>query len=243
MTAHKGSQKQGSVYRGSARVKRAYKGSTLVYTRKVQTSDSKLFNTAGTFSFALPAELRSLTVVAVGAGGGGATSTFYHGNKWQGRAGASGAVCRSVFTGQVAKNLRGKALTCTVGASGTAGGGAVSGGPYSSGGRIGGDGGTSTITGDGIAMSATGGKGGMGGWYNNGHAAAAGTATGGNNLNKSGYAAPYNANNVFAPTPSAWDDKTTGYGAGGWQEAYDGTIHAGVVGCVYIEYTYLKAVE
>ena len=58
MTAHKGSQKQGSVYRGSARVKRAYKGSTLVYTRKVQTSASKLFNTAGTFS-----TLRPITTV------------------------------------------------------------------------------------------------------------------------------------------------------------------------------------
>ena len=109
----------------------------------------------------------------------------------------------------------------------------MSAGPNSTGGKNGGDSGTSTITGSGIAMTATGGKGGMGGWYDNGHAAAAGTATGGNNLNRSGYAAPYNASNVFAPTPSAWDNTTTGWGAGGWQESYDGAIHAGVTRCVH----------
>ena len=229
MPVYKGSAKIGTVYRGGTKIARAFKGDVKVFGD--YKTIAKTVTTSGTV--VVPANVFRIDLLVIGGGGGGATSTFYHGNKWQGRAGASGAVCRSVFTGQVAKNLRGKALTYTVGAGGAAGGGAVSAGPNSTSGKNGGDGGTSTISGGGIAMTATGGKGGMGGWYDNGHAAAAGTATGGNNLNKSGYAAPYNASNVFAPTPSAWDNKTTGYGAGGWQEAYDGAIHAGVTGCVH----------
>lgn len=229
MTAHKGSAKVGTIYRGSTKIARIFKGDVKVFGD--YKTIAKTVTTSGTV--VVPANVFRVNLLVIGGGGGGATSTFYHGNKWRGRAGASGAVCLSVFTGQAAKNLRGKTLTYTVGAGGAAGGGEVSAGPNSTSGRNGGDGGTSTLAGNGIAMTATGGKGGMGGWYNNGHAAAAGTATGGNNLNKSGYAAPYNASNVFAPTPSAWDDKTTGYGAGGWQETYDGAIHAGVTGCVH----------
>lgn len=227
MPIYKGSAKVRTIYHGDTKIARIFKDIKVFGDYKTITKTVTINGTV-----VVPANVFRVDLLVIGGGGGGATSTFYHGNKWQGRAGASGAVCQSIFTGQAAKDLRGKTLTYTVGAGGVAGGGAVSPGPNSSGGRNGGDAGTSTLTGDEIVMSATGGKGGMGGWYNNGHAAVAGTATGGNYLNKNGYVAPYNASNVFAPTPSAWDNTITGWGAGGWQESYDGTIHAGVTGCV-----------
>lgn len=171
MPIYKGSAKVRTIYHGYTKIARIFKDIKVFGDYKTIT---KTVTTNGTV--VVPANVFRVDLLVIGGGGGGATSTFYHGNKWQGRAGASGAVCQSIFTGQAAKDLRGKTLTYTVGAGGT--------------------------------------------------------ATGGNDLNKSGYAAPYNASNVFAPTPSAWDDTITGWGAGGWQEAYDGTIHAGVTGCV-----------
>lgn len=222
-------------------VRRVYKGSQLVYVTKVQTTENKTFNVAGTYSFTLPKELLSLTITVVGAGGGGGEGAFYHGNKWTGRAGASGAVCRSVFTGDLAKALSMQTLTCIVGAGGAACGGAKAGGPISAGGHKGANGGTSSCTGNSINMQATGGQGGMSGWYDNGHVATGGAATGGNNLNKSGYSVPYGSVSVFSATPSAYNDTTSGYGAGGWQAGYGGSYYSGINGCVILDYTYMKS--
>lgn len=196
----------------SKKARRIYKGSTLVYVTKVQTTENKIFNAAGTYSFTLPKELLSLTITVVGGGGGGAMSAFYHGNKWTGRAGGSGAVCKSIFINDAAKNLSLTTLTCTVGAGGKDGTGPMSGGPISSGGHQGGDGETSTCIGNNINTSATGGQGGMSGWYDNESVATGGTATGGNNLNKNGYSVPYGSVSVFSATPSAYDETTSGYG-------------------------------
>ncbi len=55
----------------SKKARRIYKGSTLVYVTKVQTTENKIFNAAGTYSFTLPKELLSLTITVVGGGGGG----------------------------------------------------------------------------------------------------------------------------------------------------------------------------
>lgn len=226
MTAHKGSQKQGSVYRGSARVKRAYKGSTLIYTRKVQTSASKLFNTAGTFSFALPAELRSLTVVAVGAGGGGSGGAAASTKAWwTGGAGGAGGYCRKTYTANECRTLAGKTLAATVGQAGSGGGLASAGG----------QGGASSF----YSQTANGGMGGRGGALSAG--GSGGTASGGD-VNTTGSSGT-KGQNLSTATPGGNGYTINGaiYGKGG-----DGGFPSGsngVVGCVYIEYTYLKAVE
>lgn len=242
MTIKKSNKNLTKISSDNKNIRRVYKGSQLVYVTKVQTTENKTFNVAGTYSFSLPKELLSLTITVVGGGGGGAGSAFYHGNKWTGRAGASGAVCKSIFTGNEAKALNLQTLTCIVGAGGAGAGGEMSGGPISSGGKRGAYGGTSSCTGLNINMQATGGQGGMSGWYDNGHAAAGGTATGGNNLNKNGYSVPYGSVSVFSATPSAYDETTSGYGAGGWQAGYGGAIYSGIVGCVIIDYTYMKPI-
>ena len=241
MTIKKSNKNLTKISFNNKNIRRVYKGKQLVYVTKVQTTENKTFNVAGTYSFTLPKELLSLTITVVGAGGGSGESTFYHGNKWCGRSGGSGAVCKSVFTGTAAKDLSLQSLTCIVGKAGACAAGAAAGGPTSAGGHKGADGGTSSCVGTNINMQATGGQGGMSGWYENGHAANGGTATGGNSLNKNGYTVPYGSVSVFAPTPSAYDDTTTGYGAGGFEPGYGAAYTNGIVGCVILDFTYMKS--
>lgn len=234
MTAHKGSQKQGSVYRSSARVKRAYKGSTLVYTRKVQTSANKLFNTAGTFSFALPAELLSLTVRVVGAGGGAGGDSFYHGNCWGGAAGASGGMAVKTYNAAEIAALKGKTVSVVVGAAGAAQAGTAV--PVLNNGTTsyrGVNGGASKFNGNIVANGGAGGYTGVEYIHLKLGEAAGGTASGGT-TNTTG-----NASSGNTAGASLWN----GYGKGGPSGGWNGAKEAGTVGCVYIEYTYLKAVE
>lgn len=118
MPTYKGSAKVRTIYHGDTKIARIFKGDIKVFGD--YKTITKTVTTNGTV--VVPANVFRVDLLVIGGGGGGATSTFYHGNKWQGRAGASGAVCQSIFTGQAAKDLRGKTLTYTVGAGGVAGG-------------------------------------------------------------------------------------------------------------------------
>lgn len=58
----------------------------MVYVTKVQTTENKTFNVAGTYSFTLPKELLSLTITVVCGGGG----VVFYVSGYYGTAGAGG---------------------------------------------------------------------------------------------------------------------------------------------------------
>ena len=220
MSIYKGNSEIKNLYYGSQKIKEVWKGSQLIY--REATWKQHLFTTVGSGTFLIPEDAIQLRINMVSGGGGAGNSTFYHGNKWAGRSGGSGAWVDRIFSEEETKSFRGKTLNYTIGAAGQAAAGPSAGGPISSGGQRGTDGGESnaSIT-DLFTLTCTGGTGGMSGWYNFDSNVAGGVATGGNTKNVNGNSA--SVGDVFAKTPTVY---TYGgdWGSGGWQNGYGGSF-------------------
>lgn len=230
MSIFKGNSEIKNLYYGSKKIKEVWKGSQLIY--REATWKQHLFTTVGPGTFLIPENAIQLRINMVSGGGGSGESTFYHGNKWAGRSGGSGAWVDRVFSIEESKNFQGKTLNYQVGAAGQAAAGPSAGGPISSGGQRGTDGGTTSASIENLfTLTCTGGIGGMSGWYNNDSTVAGGTATGGNQKNLNGN--PSTVPDVFSKTPTVY---TYGgdWGSGGWQAGYDGAYGAATQGFVEI---------
>ncbi|MFV8361651.1 Ig-like domain-containing protein, partial [Flavobacterium sp. LS1P3] len=218
--------------------------STKIFSQTVQE-----YNTAGTFTFVLPAGTTSATVEVWGAGGGAGASTATNG----GGGGGGGAYARTVFTNPTAGNY-----TVVVGAAGTAGSGSNAGGVggnsylgsttniFAQGGRGGAVGGAGGAGGTVAATIGTfrfaGGTGGVGGGTGGGgggsSAGSAANGTNGGGNAGAGGIAPANGGNGGNGTGSTG---VTGFfpgGGGGGSNDISGTAGAaGAVGRVVITYT------
>lgn len=141
MVLYKGSQRMGAVYYGSKKISKIYKGSQLLYAADPYKPGVVILEkgVAGTYSFTLNTK-RTVQVIMVGAGGGGANAHYtYWDNRQNGGSGAmlqgtitlnagtytvavgkGGASAHQVDTGQTARATTGTATTF---AGKTAGGG------------------------------------------------------------------------------------------------------------------------
>lgn len=231
MTTYKTQKAVGAVYLGSKSVKKIYKNSKIVFNKKTLTSETKSYTTAGTFTLSLPKYLLSLNVRVVGAGGGAGSDAFYHGNKWNGSGGGSGAMAYKTYSASEITSLKGKSVTIIVGSGGAAQSGTAHDVGNGTVAHDGVNGGLSSFNGN---IIANGGQGGYSGRvYAEGMRIVAATASGGS-TNTNG-----NVNNGGTGASSVCGN----YGAGGSSSGYGGTKIAGTSGCVIVEMTYLKPID
>ena len=98
MALYKGSQRMGAVYYGSKKISKIYKGSQLLYAADPYKPGVVILEkgVAGTYSFTLNTK-RKVQVIMVGAGGGGAYTT-YAGAFTRQENGGSGAMLQGTTT-------------------------------------------------------------------------------------------------------------------------------------------------
>ncbi|MBS1946123.1 MAG: T9SS type A sorting domain-containing protein [Bacteroidetes bacterium] len=172
-------------------------------------ANSQTYSSAGTYTYTVPAGVTSITIYCWGAGGG--SGGCVAGGKDQAGGGGGGGACtKNIFT-----VTPGQSLTIVVGAGGTAG---------SSAGTNGGLGGTSSVTGIGVSITAAGGSGGNGVTTNGG----AGTGGAGGSTG-SGYSVIYSGGNGSTGVRST--SKEVG-GAGGGGAGSGGAGGNGIPGTV-----------
>ena len=224
MPIYKGSTKIGVIKKGSANIKKVFKGATLVFGKEVFR---QVFTSSGNITF--PGTIMSLKVIVVG-GGAGASAGNYD-NDWINStgSGAAGGYAEKIYNKSELSSLKGTNVSFTVGAGGAAG-------LYKSG--IGGVGGKTSF----MSITATGGNptSGYSNWGTPGPLGQGGVGSGGD-VNKQGNPGQYGrvASPGWVPAGGVgWNINGIVYGSGGnGGAAFDNGIK-GASGCVYIEYSY-----